>query len=113
MSNYNKIEHDKFLEKVKENPQNYDYGGQHHPNAKEFFPDGSVSCGGNVPRDKWVFDWCCPECGSNGICQKSSGTHGWVECEDCGWIGGNKEEDCTNEIKKNNDRFKKLNDILL
>lgn len=112
MSNYTRKEHNEFLEKVKQNPQMYDFGGEHHPNAKEFFPNGGVRCGGNVPRGQWVDDWLCPECGSNGICQKSLGGHNWVVCEDCGWIGGNKEEDCTNEIKTNNDRFKKLNDIL-
>jgi predicted RNA-binding Zn-ribbon protein involved in translation (DUF1610 family) len=112
MSNYTKEEHEKFLQKVNENPQNYDYGGEHHPNAKTFYPDGSVSVGGIVPRDKWVDDWSCPECGSNGISQKTLGGHPWVECEDCGWIGGNKEEDCNNEIKINNERLKKLNDIL-
>lgn len=112
MSNYTRKEHEEFLERVKQNPQMYDFSSQHHPNAKEFFPDGSVGCGGNVPRDKWTNDFCCPDCRSNQICQKSLGGHPWVECETCGWIGGNKEEDCINEIKINNDRLKKLNDIL-
>ena len=114
MSNYTRKEHDEFLERVKQNPQLYDFGGQHHPNAKTFYPDGSVGCGSasDVPRHKWTNDWCCPECGSNGICQKLLGGHGWVECEDCGWVGGNKEEDCINEEKINNERLRKLNDIL-
>lgn len=112
MSNYTKKEHQEFLQRVKENPQMYDYGGKHYPNAKVFYPDGSVGVGGNLPREKCSSDFLCPDCGSNQICQNNLASHGWVECEDCGWIGGNKDEDCMNESKINDERFKKLNDLL-
>jgi hypothetical protein len=39
-------------------------------------------------------------------------SHNWVECDECGWIGGNIIEDCTNATKINEERFKKLSDIL-
>ena len=74
MSNYTKTEHNVFLQRVKENPQMYDYGGKHYPNAKVFYPDGSVGVGGNLPREKCSSDFLCPDCGSNQICQNNLAT---------------------------------------
>lgn len=95
-------EHNKFLEKMKENPQAYDFGGRGPWEYGQGFSDKTCI----------IVTLHCPKCGSNnGWTQSHAGIYSYDECQDCHWMG-NREDLLTREQLINNERFEKLDEIV-
>lgn len=85
-------EHNKFFEKVKENPQHYDFSGKS--------PWEYGCCG----EDNYsvIIKLYCPNCGSNnGFTNSIASSYQYDECNDCHWLG-NREDLKKNEEEKIN-----------